>query len=448
MYKTKLQELCQRRSWDLPEYATAKDGPDHMPRFTATVTVCGQLFNTPDHCKSSKDAQNTAARVAFDHFSTPAATSSDPFPPPHDVAARPQMQPLSVAADPPHPLPLSPLPSSLPNPTPGFLVTKYNTKSEEELLQENCDNTSPCPIDYKAAVGSENKDTLPMYKNLLQQHAQKESIGLPVYTPEAVGPPHARRFKSKVSINGKSYEPAEFFPTLKEAEQTAAKIACLALSLNDKGFYKNLLQVLAQKKGLMCPSYETVSSGLSHKKIFVSTVEVGSDSFQGLEAKTRKQAEMNAAEVAYSALTKGGTPTNSIKVSSVNSYPSADILNIQPTATTEKRQNIQHTATTEKHQVAIDEDGPLNAKRAKSSLGDVDVNAHLHNNPPSHDSKLDSSTPAAPAHDPTAENQPRWMTVVRPSKSNWQKPENATVLPYSNEQWVAYRVEVDQKPSS
>lgn len=39
----------------------------------------------------------------------------------------------------------------------------------------------------------------------------------------------------------------------------------------------------------------------------------------------------------------------------MNSYPSADVMDIQPTATTEKRQNIQHTATTEKHQVAIDE---------------------------------------------------------------------------------------------
>lgn len=30
-------------------------------------------------------------------------------------------------------------------------------KPAEELLQENCDNTSQCPIDYKAAMGSENK---------------------------------------------------------------------------------------------------------------------------------------------------------------------------------------------------------------------------------------------------------------------------------------------------
>lgn len=44
---------------------------------------------------------------------------------------------------------------------------------------------------------------------------------------------------------------------------------------------------------------------MSHKPVFVSTVEIGSESFRGVEAKTRKQAEMNAAEVAYCALTKG-----------------------------------------------------------------------------------------------------------------------------------------------
>ena len=86
MFKTKLHEFCQRRRWDLPDYATAKDGPDHMPRFTATVTVQGQLFHTPDHCKSSKDARNAAARIAFDHL-----TSSDPLPTPPNIPPHSQM---------------------------------------------------------------------------------------------------------------------------------------------------------------------------------------------------------------------------------------------------------------------------------------------------------------------------------------------------------------------
>ncbi|KAK2969169.1 hypothetical protein RJ640_009928 [Escallonia rubra] len=70
MYKSKLQELCHQYSWNLPEYTSVKDGQDHNPRFTATVTVNGIPFQTsPDQCRrSSKEAQNQAAKLAFDHF--------------------------------------------------------------------------------------------------------------------------------------------------------------------------------------------------------------------------------------------------------------------------------------------------------------------------------------------------------------------------------------------
>ncbi|KAH6762465.1 hypothetical protein C2S52_019898 [Perilla frutescens var. hirtella] len=448
MYKSKLQELCQRQSWELPEYKHVKHGADHMPRFTASVNVHGQLFETPDPCKSSKEAQNTAARIAFDYFTSPspapASSSSAPSPPLaiSPDAPSPQIQPLSVGADPP-PLPLSPLPSSLPNPPIGLLTTKYNANSKpakEELMQENCDDTQ-CAIDYNIAIGSDYKDVMHMYKNLLQQHAQKENIVLPVYTPEAEGPPHARRFKSKVFINGKSYETLEYFPTLKEAEQAVAKIACQALSVDliqeDKGLYKNLLQEFAQKKGLMCPTYETVSSGMSHRPIFVSTVEIGSDTFQGVEAKSRKQAEMNAAKVAYFALTKGCPPTNSLKASSTNICPFADNLS----------QNMQPTTTIEKHQAAANEEGHLHAKRAKSFPANLDVNARLHSNPSSDNSNMEKSTSSESVNESTVENTSsiQWKTVIFPRKSNWPIPDEASVMPYSNEQWVAYRVKLDQK---
>lgn len=54
----------------------------------------------------------------------------------------------------------------------------------------------------------------------------------------------------------------------------------------------------------MSPSYETISSGMPHIPVFVCKVVVGSHSFQGSEAKTKKQAEMNAAKVAYCTLTE------------------------------------------------------------------------------------------------------------------------------------------------
>ncbi|KAG5601848.1 hypothetical protein H5410_033218, partial [Solanum commersonii] len=54
------------------EYTTEKDGPDHNPRFTATVTVNGMSFELPkDQWRSSKEAQNHAAHIAYDHFIVP-----------------------------------------------------------------------------------------------------------------------------------------------------------------------------------------------------------------------------------------------------------------------------------------------------------------------------------------------------------------------------------------
>lgn len=69
MYKSMLQELCQKKSWKLPIYESVKDGLDHKPQFRATVTVNDSTFESPEKCGSSKEAQNVAARVAFNHFS-------------------------------------------------------------------------------------------------------------------------------------------------------------------------------------------------------------------------------------------------------------------------------------------------------------------------------------------------------------------------------------------
>ena len=49
-------------------YSTMKDGPDHYPRFNSSVSVNGLLFHSPFPSKSSKDAQNAAAKLAFLHF--------------------------------------------------------------------------------------------------------------------------------------------------------------------------------------------------------------------------------------------------------------------------------------------------------------------------------------------------------------------------------------------
>ncbi|KAJ0080183.1 hypothetical protein Patl1_22819 [Pistacia atlantica] len=145
-------------------------------------------------------------------------------------------------------------------------------------------------------------DTLHLYKNQLQSYAQKRNLAFPIYSCEREGPPHASCFKCKVTVGGQTYECQEFFPTLKEAEHGAAKVALMSLSsdgVQESGFYKNLLQELAQKEGYALPVYHTNRSGEAHAPTFVSTVEVEAEVFTGQEAKTKKQAEMSAAKVAY-----------------------------------------------------------------------------------------------------------------------------------------------------
>lgn len=67
----------------------------------------------------------------------------------------------------------------------------------------------------------------------------------------------------------------------------------------ETGFYKIRLQELAHKEGLSLPNYTAVRDGACRMPIFSSTVEVEGESFEGDVAKTKKQADMNAAKVAW-----------------------------------------------------------------------------------------------------------------------------------------------------
>lgn len=66
--------------------------------------------------------------------------------------------------------------------------------------------------------------------------------------------------------------------------------------------YKNLLQELVQKEGSPMPKYITMRYGEGHVPTFSATVEIQGKLYQGDAAKTKRQAEMNAAKIAYSCL--------------------------------------------------------------------------------------------------------------------------------------------------
>lgn len=153
-----------------------------------------------------------------------------------------------------------------------------------------------------------------MYKNQLQELAQRSCFCLPSYTCIREGPDHAPRFKATVNFNGEVFESPSFCTTLRQAEHAAAEIALNALSsrgpshslaariLDETGVYKNLLQEVAQRVGAPLPSYKTVRCGHGHHTSFTCAVELAEILFTGEPAKGKKQAEKNAAMAAWNSL--------------------------------------------------------------------------------------------------------------------------------------------------
>lgn len=81
MNKTRLQELCQKQRWDLPQYTHRLAETDRELRFAASVTVNGSVFESPDaDSRLIKEAQNKAAGVALETLS--ASLAADPVPSP------------------------------------------------------------------------------------------------------------------------------------------------------------------------------------------------------------------------------------------------------------------------------------------------------------------------------------------------------------------------------
>ncbi|KAK9919643.1 hypothetical protein M0R45_028229 [Rubus argutus] len=153
-----------------------------------------------------------------------------------------------------------------------------------------------------------------MYKNQLQELAQRSCFNLPSYSCIREGPDHAPRFKATVNFNGETFESPMFCTTLRQAEHAAAEVALNTLArrgpsrglaarvLDETGVYKNLLQETSHRAGLNLPVYTTVRSGPGHVPVFSCTVELGGMNFIGDPARTKKQAQKNAAIAAWTAL--------------------------------------------------------------------------------------------------------------------------------------------------
>ncbi|URE20543.1 double-stranded RNA binding motif containing protein [Musa troglodytarum] len=158
------------------------------------------------------------------------------------------------------------------------------------------------------------------HKSHLQSYLQKNNKGLPTYQSVPDGTP-SHRFRASVKFDGETFESSGYFHT------------------DYSGVYKMLLQELAQKGGMSLPKYTTTNYGESHMPTFSSKVEIKGEFFQGDVAKTKKQAENNAAKVALSQLE--GYPSRGNRFSSdLVSKWQANIESEPPTSSVEPIVNM------------------------------------------------------------------------------------------------------------
>ncbi|WJX29608.1 HLA class II histocompatibility antigen, DR beta 4 chain [Trifolium repens] len=134
MYKNKLQELCHKKSWNLPEYVTTRKGPPHDSRFSTTVTVNSIPFTNPTEWRTVKLSQNEAAMLAFNHFSQQQQNPiSSPFLP--NLSTFPQPTFSATASSSSHCLPVhSP---DVNNTLPTYSAVQPNSEPACETSQIN-----------------------------------------------------------------------------------------------------------------------------------------------------------------------------------------------------------------------------------------------------------------------------------------------------------------------
>nr|KYP73042.1 Ribonuclease 3 [Cajanus cajan] len=164
-----------------------------------------------------------------------------------------------------------------------------------------------------------------MYKNRLQEFAQKASIGVPVYQTVFVeGQPHAPKFHSTVWVGGMSFTSSFTFPSRKAAEQEAAKVALDTLLQRTRDelpslvneispFCKSIINEYAAKLHVERPTYNTVQQQLGGVlPVFTTSLVFNGTSYTGDAARTKKEAEQSAAHAAI--LTIMGDPSSGTKL--------------------------------------------------------------------------------------------------------------------------------------
>ncbi|XP_048333802.2 double-stranded RNA-binding protein 1 isoform X3 [Ziziphus jujuba] len=165
------------------------------------------------------------------------------------------------------------------------------------------------------SIAPSNSTCIPeplMYKNRLQEYAQKSGIQLPVYHTINEGFQHSPMFRSTVYVDGAVFTSPDTFSHRKTAEQSAAKIALdtVLKKMKDEGcpliyvdvvFCKSILNEFAVKMNMEKPTYNTIRHE-GQLSVFVSSLSFNGILYTGDPGKNKKEAEQLAARAVIMSL--------------------------------------------------------------------------------------------------------------------------------------------------
>lgn len=151
-----------------------------------------------------------------------------------------------------------------------------------------------------------------MYKNQLQEYAQKHAMPIPLYQTVNEGFAHAPEFRATVVIDGETFRSRQTFAHRKEAEQDVAKIALEGISKSIKTedfslipedfiFCKSTLYEYSVKMNLPNAKY-TTSTEAGFLPSFVSSVNFDGKTYIGYTGKNKTEAEQLAARAAIESI--------------------------------------------------------------------------------------------------------------------------------------------------
>lgn len=340
MFKNRLQEVAQKHCVSLPEYKSIKDGPDHAPRFKATVTYNGRTFESPSFCKTAKEAQNAAAEFALETLlgkvdqrpkqtngtlpvqTQLGVTSLNSHTEAHKEHKEDGM-PIALATSEMNDGTLQKLhdrSSSSSSFGTGTGSVLANNQSNGKTLQQPQDRSYPSVSSMVSALENSKKTDRTL------QTTQDESAppqSLPISRDQRIVPSHGITIpetsrsnvspRSEISQNRTGKEQGHdiavsVLERRKWNEETSKQSEGRSLPsqfLSD--MHKSQLQDLALRGGFSFPSYSSIRKGPPHVPLFKASVLFNEETFESPEFYgTLRQAEHAAAAVALKSLTKKG----------------------------------------------------------------------------------------------------------------------------------------------